>query len=104
METDKISLNRSELAIEGMPGTCSQCSQPLCLRQQVINLTLGQSTQMGCLLCLAKESSLSREAFLLKLKSYIAGRSCFLKEWDKYENASFCPDPGGCCPIECFVN
>lgn len=91
------------LLLEGMPGACEKCARTLCLRKQVINLALGNDTKMDCLICLAKEACLSPEVFLLKLKSYIQDRSCFLREWEKYESSSSCPDPKGCCPDKCFA-
>ncbi len=85
-----------------LPRGCSLCSKLLCLRQQVINLALGNTETMKCLICLAKSTNQSPEDVLTKTKDYIVRRDCFHQEWLKYENIDFCPDKDNCLPVVCF--
>lgn len=84
------------------PTGCSACSRPLCLRKQVINLALGNTDEMLCLECLAKENGRTPDELLQSMKSYALSRECFRKEWIRYENERWCPDPEGCYPALCF--
>lgn len=88
--------------IEGAADTCSGCSRPLCIRQQVINLALGYIESMSCLFCLAKETNNEPEQIIENLAPYIDGRECFRKSWIRYESVQHCPDPLGCLPDACF--
>jgi hypothetical protein len=90
--------------VQDAPGHCHQCQKPLCLRQQVINLALGNTDEMLCLPCLSKENEQPPEAVLERLKHYIQERQCFQKEWVRYANINFCPDRNGCLPQICFPN
>jgi hypothetical protein len=88
--------------IEDLPETCCRCGKSLCLRQQVINLSLGDTEEMKCLICLAKETEQTPNKVLENTKAYILRRDCFSKEWLRYKNVDFCPDKIGCFPGECF--
>lgn len=88
--------------IEGAPGQCKTCHSALCLRKQVINLALGNTDEMYCLECLAKESDVTPADVLCNTKQYLVGRECFRKEWVKYESDGDCPDPDNCLPGFCF--
>jgi hypothetical protein len=91
------------LLIENLSTHCTKCSKALCLRQQVLCLALGEDENLLCLTCLAAENAKSEGELLAGLKDYIAGRDCFKKEWIRYENVSFCPQPGTCLPEICFA-
>ena len=88
--------------VEGAPLDCSVCGAALCIRKQVINLALGNTEIMKCLLCLGQESGQGAEGVLLGLKGYIRGRECFRKPWDRYRTVEYCPDRQGCFPSSCF--
>jgi len=90
------------LLIEDAPSSCAKCGASLCLRKQVINLALGNDQVMHCLNCLGKELEQAPEAVLERLRTYVNGRDCFKKQWIRYENKDWCPDPGNCFPGECF--
>ncbi len=89
--------------IDGMPVVCFDCGAPLCLRKQVLNLALGHVEGMWCLVCLGRLAEKSGEAVLSGLAPYIRSRDCFAKEWRRYPDVGFCPDPGGCFPATCFA-
>lgn len=88
--------------IEGGQSHCSECQQPLCLRKQVINLALGHVEAMFCLSCLGKGSEREPLDVLSGVKSYVLSRPCFKKEWVKYPDRSYCPQPESCLPEACF--
>lgn len=90
------------LLIEDVPAACGVCGASLCLRKQVINLALGNSESMSCLICLGKEIGQSPEELLKRVKGYVHERDCFKKQWVRYESQDWCPDPDGCFPKECF--
>src|SRR5262249_13704956 len=85
-----------------LPLECSSCHKPLCLRQQVMNLTLGYTEELRCLICLAKEHEQTPESLLASTTQYVMRRDCFRKEWIKYKTREFCPDKIGCFPDACF--
>lgn len=91
-----------EILIEGLPVVCARCRAAICLRQQVLNLALGEDETLLCLPCLAQENESSAEDLLVKLSQYIQGRECFHKEWIRFCDRSYCPNPGGCLPAVCF--
>ena len=91
------------LLLDDVPSHCHSCGNALCLRQQVLNLALGEEEQVLCLACLAVDNGQSKEELLLSLAAYIVNRECFLKSWDRYESRDFCPDPQGCLPDLCFI-
>jgi len=95
-------VNNSEL-IEGGQSHCNTCSAPLCLRKQVINLALGNIDEMFCLICSGADSGRSAEDVLTGIKDYVLSRPCFKKEWVKYPNVTFCPEPHRCFPETCFA-
>src|ERR1700728_3881371 len=66
--------------IDGAPSSCSKCDAPLCVRKQVINLALGNTEEMQCLKCLAKESESSESDVLKTSRGYVMERECFRKE------------------------
>jgi hypothetical protein len=88
--------------IEGLETSCSSCGQPLCLRQQVLNLALGTEQDLLCLACLAKENGKTREEMLVDMGPYVLSRECFYKQWRLYKSDADCPDPLGCLPKNCF--
>lgn len=90
--------------IDGLSTICLNCSAPLCLRKQVINLALGLVEQMRCLECLGRENERSPEKILEDVKVYISTRDCFKTQWLNYKDISYCPDPEGCFPEVCFRN
>lgn len=92
------------LSIEDAPLYCAKCNKPLCLRKQVINLVLGNTDEMFCLICLGELNDQEAKEVLLAAKEYIKGRDCFKKEWLRYESKDFCPDPKGCFLLECFAD
>jgi len=94
--------NKTDAAMDKMPADCSNCKRPLCLRQQVMNLTVGNTDEMFCLECLGKESDRKSVEVLLTLKGYALGRECFAKEWRRYKGVEDCPDRQGCFPNQCF--
>lgn len=85
-----------------MPAFCSKCKRALCLRKQVMNLTVGNTDEMFCLECLAEESDRKAVEVLLTLKGYALNRECFLKQWLLYQSVADCPDRDGCFPDQCF--
>lgn len=89
--------------IEDLPTHCRRCQSPLCLRQQVLNLALGEDSELLCLSCLAQDNDSQSEKLLKDVGAYISGRECFAKEWDKYLDSSFCPSPLTCYPDICFA-
>jgi hypothetical protein len=88
--------------IEGGRSHCSKCNSALCVRKQVINLALGNVDDMFCLICLGKDSEREPEEVLEGIKTYILSRPCFKKEWVKYPDVSYCPEPESCFPGMCF--
>ena len=102
MENDLDSKSETEATPNSMPAFCSNCKQALCLRKQVMNLTVGNTDEMYCLVCLGKESDRKAVEVLLTLKGYAQSRDCFLKEWRRYESVEDCPDRQGCFPDQCF--
>lgn len=89
-------------ALDELPAVCSNCKQALCLRKQVMNLTLGNTDEMFCLQCLGQENDKEALEVLLNLKEYALKRDCFLKEWRRYSTVADCPDRDGCFPSQCF--
>jgi hypothetical protein len=89
-------------SIDGAPTDCSSCGKALCLRKQVVNLALDNTEEMYCLECLGKINGKGPLEILLATKSYILQRECFCRQWTKYENRSFCPEPLTCYIDECF--
>jgi hypothetical protein len=81
---------------------CCQCGKPLCVRKQVINMALGNSEEMFCLICLGAINGKEPQEVLMSTKEYIAGRPCFAKAWNKYTNKVDCPEPNSCFVLECF--
>ncbi|HEY9793232.1 MAG TPA: hypothetical protein V6D22_22720 [Candidatus Obscuribacterales bacterium] len=88
--------------VDGAPKQCHRCRQALCLRQQVINLALGDTDEMLCLSCLATENNQSQDALLTRVKHYIQKRDCFAKQWSRYPSQQYCPYPQNCVPGACF--
>jgi ubiquitin C-terminal hydrolase len=95
--------NERGLLIAEAPTSCVQCKAPLCLRKQVINLALGNTDDMLCLECLGKDSSQKAIDVLAGIQPYLLSRDCFAKQWQRYADDSFCPDPLGCFPAACFA-
>ena len=91
-----------DINVEGAPLNCSACRAALCIRKQVINLALGNTQDMKCLVCLGLDSNQPAKEVLRGIKTYIGGRECFRKQWHRYESLEFCPDPQGCFPDTCF--
>lgn len=87
--------------MEGLRADCKQCLAPLCLRQQVLSLALGEEEPL-CLNCLAADNGGSRETLLERTRDYVLSRECFNKSWSQYESVDFCPDQNGCLPAICF--
>jgi hypothetical protein len=73
------------------------------VRKTVINLSLGNTEQLKCLVCLAAEEGSAPEQILSGAVDYILGRECFRKEWLRYQSVKDCPDPEGCIPKVCFL-
>jgi hypothetical protein len=90
------------LLIDDLPAVCFNCAAPLCLRQQVLNLALGEVVELLCLSCLAADNNKSAAEMLTSLMPYVASRECFAKEWARYLTVDFCPNSGGCLPEICF--
>lgn len=88
--------------LEEVPSTCCKCQGPLCLRQQVLNLALGEDEEVMCLNCLAADNNKSSAELLDSLATYIVGRECFAKPWLRYASVDYCPDKLGCIPAVCF--
>jgi hypothetical protein len=82
---------------------CSGCNSPLCLRKRVVNLALDNIEEMYCLDCLGKINDRSPLDILLATRTYVLQRECFRKEWLKYENKAFCPEPMKCFIDRCFA-
>ncbi len=95
-------MGEEDCLIEGGQLQCATCAARLCLRKQVINLSLGNVDSMYCLDCLAKSSIRQPEEVLVSIKTYILSRECFKKEWVKYKDVRFCPSPDTCFPDSCF--
>ncbi len=91
-----------EKSVKDCPRLCSICSKRLCLRQQVVNLALGSTDSMSCLVCLGEAEGTTAESVLRGMIDYISSRECFSKEWLRYETVAECPDPEGCLPTVCF--
>jgi len=89
-------------SVEGAPTECDECGAALCLRQQVINLALGNVDEMLCLKCLGKDNDQTPQTVLENVKDYVNRRECFRKEWKKYESVDSCPNRKGCYPTICF--
>ncbi len=85
------------------PQQCTSCAKQLCLRQQVINLALGKAEDMLCLSCLGRDNEQDPESVLSGIRAYVLSRACFKKEWNKYTDVSFCPEPDTCFPDTCFA-
>ena len=88
--------------VAAAPDRCAQCGAPLCLRKQVINLALGNTDRMNCLVCLGQEGGQLPDEVLSGIKAYVLSRDCFRKEWERYHGVEYCPDPQGCFPDRCF--
>ncbi len=82
---------------------CFVCKRNLCLREQMINLSLGNLEIMYCLKCLGAKENKNPEEILAKIKKYIMARECFYKEWIKYTDISLCPKSESCFPATCFA-
>lgn len=93
---------KTDTAKDQLPAECSKCKRPLCLRQKVMNLTVGNVDELFCLECLGQESDRKAVEVLLTLKGYALSRECFSKEWRRYTTVDDCPDRLGCCPEQCF--
>ena len=81
---------------------CHNCGEKLCLRENTVNLSMGNTDIMYCLKCLGKKEKVPAEQILAKIKKYILARECFYKEWIKYKNISQCPKTETCFPDTCF--
>ncbi|MBX9947787.1 MAG: hypothetical protein K2Y39_01360 [Candidatus Obscuribacterales bacterium] len=68
-----------------------------------MNLTVGNTDELFCLVCLGAESDRKPVEVLLTLKGYALGRECFAKEWRRYAQEEDCPDRLGCFPGDCFA-
>ncbi len=90
------------LQVKDAPLLCFACKAPLCLRKQVINLSLGNTDEMLCLVCLSKENEQSPAEILESVTFYILRRECLVREWQRYETVAFCPDRCACFPDICF--
>jgi hypothetical protein len=88
--------------VEGAPDHCSKCGAALCIRKQVINLSLGKVESMLCLVCLAQSEGCQPEKLISGMVGYIMGRDCFRKEWVRYRGIDDCPAPDTCFPQTCF--
>jgi hypothetical protein len=88
--------------VDGAPDACADCSAPLCLRKQVLNLALGNTDEMWCLNCLARDNEQTPQDVLEGLIDYVFSRDCFRKEWLRYVSVQHCPDRAGCLPDTCF--
>lgn len=80
-----------DMRIVDAPSACANCGQSLCLRQQVVNLALGQTERMLCLTCLATENEQSQNEILESIVPYILSRDCFAKEWRRHTSDAHCP-------------
>jgi hypothetical protein len=96
--------NPDEPSVEGAPTECDSCGAPLCLRKQVINLALGNTDEMYCLVCLGEDNDQKPAQVLENIRQYVYRRECFRKEWLKYLSVEYCPDRKGCFPSVCFQN
>jgi hypothetical protein len=88
--------------VKDAPRHCQACGAALCLRKQVLNLALGNTDEMFCLVCLSQQSDESPDELLKSLMVYVKQRDCFNKEWRRYTGTEFCPDLKGCYPGICF--
>ena len=93
-----------DFSLEQAPRHCSKCGRAICLRKQIINMVLGNTEEMFCLVCLGASNEQEPKEVLLTAKNYIKRRDCFNKEWIKYEDKSYCPDPEGCFLVDCFAD
>lgn len=91
-----------DIYIDDVARECSLCSSPLCLRQQVMNLSLGNLEAVKCLACITSESVDDAETVLGGLRHYIFKRACFKTQWDRYGDRNACPYPEECYPDACF--
>jgi len=102
MMTDKVSPSADSDANITMSlrteSNCSVCGTALCPRLVLINLATGRTEIMYCLHCLGKRENVQADQLLAKIRAYIFSRQCFLKEWIKYKDISFCADPKNCLP------
>jgi len=96
-------MSGKDLLIEQAPQHCSKCGKAICLRKQVINMVLGNTDEMFCLICLGASEGNEPRDVLLTAKDYVKRRECFDKEWRKYADKSYCPDPEGCFIRDCFA-
>jgi len=101
-ELDSIGPAPEVELIAELSSKCASCGKLICLRQQVINLALGYTEELRCLICLAGEHDQTTAALLSTTKDYVMRRECFAKEWIKYKTRDFCPDKIGCIPDVCF--
>jgi len=85
-----------------LPPDCNVCGKPVCLRQQLIGMSLGYIDKSFCLACIATDTQRSREEVLETVIPYIRNRDCFNKPWNRYKNVDYCPDQQGCVPNSCF--
>ncbi|MBX9674185.1 MAG: hypothetical protein K2X70_12125 [Candidatus Obscuribacterales bacterium] len=76
--------------IAELPSTCANCGAPVCLREQVLNLALGQDERIDCLPCLAELNDCDARELFERLESYIKGRECFNKQWVLYTGQDAC--------------
>ncbi|MBX9692141.1 MAG: hypothetical protein K2Z81_07140 [Cyanobacteria bacterium] len=100
--SENTSPSNDQPLLQDVPSSCIACQATLCLRQQVINLALGNVEELKCLSCLGQDSDQTGEAVLSSLKEYIDRRECFKKQWSLYIDEGNCPDPVGCFPRTCF--
>lgn len=94
--------DNESLQIGGVPTNCHRCGAALCLRKQVVNLALGNTDELSCLVCLGQDSQRPAVDVLENIMGYINSRECFSKEWVKYKDKTYCPDPVNCYPDTCF--
>jgi hypothetical protein len=73
------------------------------MRQQVLNMALGEDADLLCLACLGEDNGKSRQDILQDVGDYVLSRQCFAKEWVKYKDVSQCPFPDSCLPQTCFA-
>ena len=81
---------------------CFSCQNPLCIRESVINLALGNEDKMHCIFCLAKIENVSAEVLLKQIYNYVKRRDCLNNEWKKYKVKANCPNLLNCLPDVCF--
>lgn len=88
--------------LKELPSTCCTCGKPVCLRQQLMGMSLGYIDRSYCLACIAQETQRTPEDVLEAVIPYIRNRDCFSKPWFRYKDESYCPYPETCFPKECF--